>query len=430
MGVNGIGNYGISNRYYNYQANVNQLRLQQALQSHSSNKVEPVTKVPDPVVSDSVDFLKSYNKDMTDLLSSANALKNSTSSGVMNQLTANSSDKDTVTAKANYTLKQAETYDISVEQLAAAQKNVSTAVNGSELAGSDMNLSIITSSANETISVSKLNADGSQKTNTQQLKDMAQAINQKDLGVSASVVTKDGKSTLEIASLKTGESSTFLVSGESAQSSGLDQAVQKAQDARYTVRKDDGVAQAYTAASNNINLDYGKISATLKKTGDASINVDVDDKKVVAAVDALVKDYNKALKTLNDNAYRGTGVTGQLRNMLISPTSTRSMEMIGITTNKDGTLSVDSEKLTTSLKDDPELTKEILGGSNSLAAGTFQDAQSGLSRTSFSLVNNDFKKYEQDSINDPTNFMNLYARNGSRNLMNYYATGMLFSMTV
>lgn len=425
-----IGIFGTGNNYYNYQSTINQVKLTQALQKNQrlsgSTAVDAVPSVKDVLSSDTSSFLKDYNSTMTDLLSSANKLRDINSTGVMNELSVSSSDTSVLTAEQSYKMSSAAEYEIDVKQMAVAQSNVSQAVDSKALASSDINLDIVTSAGKQSILVSAQNADGAFKTNKELLTDAAKEINKNSKDVTASVVEKDGKVSLNVTSKKTGTDNSFLLNGDFAQSSGLDKASKQAQNAEYSVKDSDGKTTEHSSASNNVSLDYGAINAQLKKEGKANISVNVNDEKIVSAMEDLVASYNDAVRLLGNNADRGTGVMRQLEKMVSAPTSEKSMELIGVEMDKYGMLSLDKTKLQKSLKENPEFTKKIIGGTSGIAQGAFKDAQSALSTSSSSLVNNDIKQLKNEQMNDPINFISRYSRSGVFNAMNYNTIGMLF----
>lgn len=432
MAIGGIGSnnyygsYGINSSYLNSQASLNEAKLQQVLQKASSRYGTNKSQT-ESLKTNSMSFLKSYNSTMSDVMSSANSLRDLNSSGVTHELTANSSDTSIVDAKTNYKVRSSDTYDISVQQLAASQINTSTAANSNDLALSDANFDITTNRGTASINVSAVDANGSQKTNKQMLNDVAKEINNQNLGVSASVVEKDGKSTLEIKSNQTGAQNAFTVSGDYAQNMGLTNVSQTAQDAKYSVKTNGGAEQQYTSSSNEISLDYGKITANLKKTGNATVSTGVNDKNIISSMEDLVNSYNSALKVLQNNESRGTGVERQLRSMTRALGSNQDMELLGISKNKDGTLSLNKDKLAKSLSENADLTKDIISGTGGFADTLFTKAQNALTTSSNSLINNDVKALKEESANNSTNFLNMYSRSGAYNTMNYYAIGMMMN---
>ena len=106
------------------------------------------------------------------------------------------------------------------------------------------------------------------------------------------------------------------------------------------------------------------------------------------------------------------------------------MEQAGISTNKDGTLSLDKEKLAKSLKEDPDLTLDILSGNNGIAQTVFNRASSAMRSSASSLLSNDLAQVDQMQYTDPFSFMNMYSKNGAKNLNNYYALGMMMNYLV
>ena len=434
MAINGIS--GNSSAYYNYNNSISQLMLQKELyksQASSTNYYDKkYTNLAKSSYADSQNFIKKYNTAMSDLLQSANSLKTSNSSSVLNDKTAVSSDADILTASRKYSWdKSQDSYSLNVKQIASAQTNTSSEVKGSDLAASDANFSINTGSGAINVSVSGKTAQGDQKTNKQLFSDIAKQINSnKEAGVTASVIEKDGKVSLQISGSKTGESNSFGVSGDFSAVAGLDTETKSAQNAVYTVKQNNGQEQEFTSASNNITLGNGKISASLKKAGSADIIMGVDKTKVASSVEDLVSKYNSALKVLNDNVDRGSGVARQLGSMLHGPASEEKLNLIGISTNKDGTLKLDKDKLAASLEKDPKLSTDIIGGSFGVAQGMFADARSGLTTPSSSLINNDMQKTQQNVMNDPFQFTSMFSRRGAFNMMNYNTVGMMFNMLV
>lgn len=432
MSINGIGGSG----YYNYNNTINQLRLNQALGKHNTTSStnfydKKYTNLAKSTYADSQSFIKKYNSSMSDLLQSANSLKKTNSTSVLNDKSAVSSDPAVLTANKKYSWDRTNSnFNIDVKQLAAAQTNTSAEVKASDLAAADATFVINGPNGAASIAVSATNDNGVQKTNQELYNDIAKQVNGANSGVNASVIEKDGKISLQLTSAKTGEENGFSVQGSFAASAGLQNITQNAQDAIYSVSQNNGQAKEYTSSSNKISLDNGKIDVSLKKTGTSNVYMGVDTDKVTNAVSDLVEKYNASLKVLNDNADRGTGVMRQLSNMLHGPMSEEKMAKIGISTNKDGTLSLDKDKLAKSLKEDQNLTTDIIGGSFGLAQGLFSDARSGLTMPSNSLINNDMAKAQEQVRNDSFAFTSMFSRRGAFNMMNYNAVGMMFNMLI
>lgn len=434
MGINNYysGLYGASNSYFNSTNALNSLKLQQALdkydkRSTASNNATTTASLN----SDASTFLRNYNSAMTDLMSSANSLRGMNSSGVSNALTVNSSDTDVLTATKNYTLRKPETFEVSVHQLAAAQQNVSNAVSSNAKATQDANFSIETSKGSTSINVSAVNANGVQKTNRQLLNDVAKEINSKNIGVRASVETsKDGKSTLKLTSKESGTENSFIVNGQFAEDNGLDFATTAAQNAEYSVTDSTGSKRDFSSSSNEVSLDYGKATMKLKKTGDATVSIGVDNNNIADAVQDLVDKYNKALSVVSANTDRGRGVQSQLDQMLRGPAPEKTLNLIGITKGTDGSLTLDKDKLLAKLDEDPDFFKDIISGTQGIAEGAYRVSESAFSRSANSLISSDIKQMKQESSTDTMNLMNRFARSGAYNLTNFYSVGLLMNMLV
>ena len=430
--MNGISNY--YNTYSNSVNAMNQLKLQQALNKLESNNsgsssISSSTSTSS-LNSGSATFLRNYNSAMSDLMASANSLRDVNSAGVNNTFTVNSSDSDVLTATKNYTLRKEESFDVSVEQLATAQQNVSNALANNGLATQDAQFSIETSKGSANINVSAIGTNGARKTNRQMLNDIAKEINRQNIGVKASVEVKDGKSTLKLTSKETGTDNSFIVNGTFAQENGLDTVSTAAQNAEYSVTDDSGNTQKFTSNSNKVSLDYGKATMTLKSVGNATVSVGVSNDTIADAVEDLIDKYNKALSVVSSNTDRGSGVKNQLSQMLRGPASEKSMELIGITKNSDGSLSLDREKLLEQLEEDPSLTKDIISGSNGIAQGAYRVAETAFSRSANSLIGSDLNQMQEDSGMDTMNLMHRFSRSGAYNLTNFYSVGLLMNMLV
>lgn len=423
---------GISgnNSIYSYQSTLNQYRLAQAINKNTGRQTaaQQASQTKQSLAS-SIAYVKSYSATMTDLMDSSNTLRNVNSAGVMNELSVNSSDTDILTASPRFQVRSEASFDVNVSQIATSQINTSDALT-SVAEGSDLSLSISTArGASADIAVSAVNEDGTKKTNQQVLSEAAQAINSKSMGVTASVITKDGQSSLKIASDNTGASSSFAVTGAFADQSNLGNVSQNAVNAMYTVTQN-GITTSHQSGSNDISLDTGKISVTLKKEGSATVNASVDSNKVVSAMEDFVKNYNKASSLLSDNSDRGSGTLRQMNSMSYILGSKQEQEMMGLSFDKDGTLQLDKTKLTENLKSKPDLTKDLISGSFGLAQRAYNTSVSALTTPVNSLIGNDIADAEYEQASSATNYMNAFSRTGAFNLMNYYSVGLLFNMMV
>lgn len=172
------------------------------------------------------------------------------------------------------------------------------------------------------------------------------------------------------------------------------------------------------------------------KEGAGSTPSDANIEKTAKAVQALAEQFNSTLTTLAKNAERGPGVTRQIDRMNSSPTAERSMELLGITTAKDGTMQVDMDKLKTALKENTSIARDVIGGSFGIANGISRDSTSGLNQTPISLVANDIAAIKQEQAQTQAQygssmeFMSNYSKTGAINMMNLNSVGLLMNMII
>ena len=422
--------------YMNYTSSINQLRLQQALQNYHSNRqaVSPVQRVNSSYKDSSLNFLKSYNTTMSDLMQSANTLRESNSSGAANALKLGSSDESIVVAQERFGgTRSGQELALNITQVAKAQMNESKRVDALSRASTGMDFSIRSESASGGVSYASVKVDarkngGGLRTNQEMLEEAASQINRAGNGVEASVEVKDGKASLRITGKATGEGNTFQITGNTGIAEDLSQTAQSAQNASYSVTQN-GTSRNYVSSTNEVSLDMGRVRATLKSEGKAVISAQQDIEKLASAVSDLVKNYNKAVEFLGSNTDKGSAVNMQLRNMVRSLGSEQSLEKAGITMNKDGTLSFDKETLAANMRKEPNLVRDVISGRNGIAQAAFDRGSAAMRTNSAQLVQN-MRQAEASQATDSYHFMNTFSRSGAYNLSNYMALGLMMDYFV
>lgn len=200
-----------------------------------------------------------------------------------------------------------------------------------------------------------------------------------DIGATASVI--DGK--LVLMSKTGGTAGAITTGGSAAAGFGFTQ-TQAAQNSDVTVN---GVH--ITNAGNKLDGTVSGLSIDLKGTGTTTLTVAADDTAVVKKVQEFVDAYN----TLQSNLARVTkydpatktagalqgdslfqGLSQQMRSMLGAPVQGLTGDYtnvfdIGLNTAKEGTLSLDTAKLTEALKKDPSAVQKVLGFDNGTVGG-------------------------------------------------------------
>lgn len=433
MAINGLNS---RMGYYNYQASINNFRLTQALSNNQRfmQAITPVSRVSsnsyrNTSLTSSMAFVKNYSSSMSNLMSSANALKGSNQKGVMNDMVVSSSDEAVAAATEKLPVRNKQSVDLEVQQLASAQVNVSQGVKASEKAASDMNFTVGNAASSMNVQVSALNSDGTAKTNAQMLSEAAGQINRGSSNVKASVVQKDGVASLQLEGRYTGAANTFSVNGELGAAAGADTVETEAADSKYSMTVGGKTTQRQSY-SNNISLDSMRIGVELKGVGKTTINADVDSEKVASALGDLVNSYNSSLKLLNDNYDRGTGVDKQLRNLVAGLGSEKSLNQLGITVNKDATLNFDKSVFAKNMKDNPSLTRSLITGPGGIADSAFNKGNAGLNTRSSSLIDGDLTNAQNEYITNPYNSFSSFSRSSAYALNNYVAVGMMLNYLV
>jgi flagellar hook-associated protein 2 len=314
-------------------------------------------------------------------------------------VSASSSDTDILSATAT-TGAQAGVHDLEVTQLAqthalaaAGQTSTSAAIGSGTSTTLTFDFGTISGGvlASGVYTGATFTQDGAQTSGTvtidssnDSLQGIRDAINAANVGVRASIIN-DGSGTpyrLTLTSTTTGAAHSVRigVSGDAALANllGYDPAgtqkltqTQVAQDAKLTV---DGVS--VSSASNSVTGALDGVTLKLSDQGTSQVTIARDTSGAKAAIQAFVKTYNDFSKTLADlTKFDTTGngnsgallgdaaartIQSRLRDALSSSlpsTGSGSLQFLaqtGIAFQKDGTLSIDSNKLSAALSANPD----------------------------------------------------------------------------
>ncbi len=180
---------------------------------------------------------------------------------------------------------------------------------------------------------------------------MSSAINNAKLGISASVSTANGVSTLSIRSNNTGDSDANRfqlrdVTGALVRTTSVDTVHQDAQNAVYMV--DGGAVQS--SSTNEVSLGNGITAILRKETGVEPVTVtkDKDTTYIKEQIGDLVKSFNSLYEA--GNGYDSTNP--RLVNDLIGAYNSyyKDLNSVGITMGEKG-LVVDEKKLSSAMED-------------------------------------------------------------------------------
>jgi len=300
------------------------------------------------------------------------------------QFLATASSTDHFSAIADSTAAGG-TYSVDVQQLATAEK----ASSGAFAANTTL------STGQLTISVGTASMTVAVGSGTGSLAQLAGAINRdaNNPGVTAAVVHAADGDHIVFTSTKTGAANAFSVTGtgdvaglsyDPATGTGGLTAVTHAQDAKLSI---DGFA--VTSASNAVQGAIQgvtiNLTAVLGMTFD-TLTVAADNDSIQKAVQAFVDNYNKLVGTTRtltsydsgsgkSGALLGDstmlGITSRLSRSLglqvgASGDAVRSLADLGIKFEVDGSLSLDTDKLSAALSGTPEQVKNLFGNTAGL----------------------------------------------------------------
>lgn len=311
-----------------------------------------------------------------------------------NAVAANTSNSSIFTASASSGAVNG-SYTVSVSQLAQAQQLVSGPYSSTSgtLGTGTLKLSLGGSSFSVKIDNTNNTAGG-----------VASAINSAsgNPGITATVITGTDGDHLVLSSTQTGAASTIQVT-ETDTGTGLASLTYgtgntanytqnaKAQDAQFSIS---GIP--YTSASNTVTTAINGVTLTLAGTttpgtgpgSTATLTVAGDTSTITANIKSFVTAYNtmeSSLASLGSyDATTGTagpmlgdavlsGIRNQIRSALYSVVNTgsstyNSLASAGITTNSDGTLTLNTSKLQTALTTAPGAVSSLFSGTNGVAA--------------------------------------------------------------
>lgn len=214
---------------------------------------------------------------------------------------------------------------------------------------------------------------------TDTLESIAKKINGENLGVTAGMVFNGSTYKMQVSGNNSGAENAITFGGSAAPTLGLNlqaNQFQAASDAEITI--DDIVI---TSKTNAISGAIPGVTINVAAKGTSSVKVDRDPDGLKTKLEAFVKAYNDVQTTMNTEfAYSGSqksnslsgdstlrSVQTELRGMMSGDlaglsSSFSSIGELGIGIQRDGTLSLDSAKLTKAINLDYEGVAAVLGG--------------------------------------------------------------------
>lgn len=300
-------------------------------------------------------------------------------SGGVTKTSAQSGDSTVFTASA-VSGSAAGFYDVEVVSLARAAKLASTSYASSATSVGTGTITIASGATSFSVTL----ADGADS-----LADLRDAINNAsgNTSVSASIVSDSNGAHLVLSGRNSGAANGISVTSASALDNSAFFSTSVTQAAADAHLKVDGT-DAYSA-SNSVSDVIDGVTLTLLKpsSGSVSLNLAMDSKSASDAVQKFVNSYN-ALVTISTSLTKYDtstktgaaligdasvrGVLQQLRGLLGgdaagSGSAYANLAALGISTKTDGTLSVDSSKLSAAVASDATSVQKLFTADNGYA---------------------------------------------------------------
>ena len=341
--------------------------------------------------------------------------------GPFSSATVTSSNTSVVTATATSSASAGNNIVV-VNNLATTDSWSSTAVASATTALPSETFTITPASGTATT----ITTDGSET-----LSDLASEINADNLGVTANVVTDANGARLSIVSNTSGSASNFTVSSSDSADFGFTQDGSGGTNASLTVNGIDISSASNTVTGVLPGVTLNLLSAS---TGEVTLNVAPNTSDASTVISQFVTDYNTAINAVNaqyaDTDGSGEGVLASdptlrnLQNELLGAldyqaTTTNSagsttytnLSTLGITVNKDGTLSLDTTTLDSALENNFSEVQNFFQGSalngfaNSLDQGLteFLSPSNGAFTVDLTSLSSQYTNLEDDITNFESN---------------------------
>jgi flagellar hook-associated protein 2 len=317
-------------------------------------------------------------------------------------------------------------FSVNVTSLAYAQRTYSNAVSSSsEALGKTGTLRLAVGSTTEDIALEASDT----------LQDVVTKINAAGIQVSAAVLEQGSEARLQLRGLGTGVANAITITemddqGQATTLLGLSDPANTYQKATDAVVEIDG--HAVTRSSNQINDAIPGVTLAITTANTSStITIDSDPDTLKTRVEAVVSAYNAVVSKVHGLAGYGTvqasntalagdstlrSLTSGLSSVLLTRVGEGqfdSLSSLGIKQNSDGTLTLDNDKLSAAVDQDPTGVANLLAGSGSTdgvmdvlrttvesftnaTSGLLQNHKDGLTSRADSLT--DRIEHEQDRL--------------------------------
>jgi len=313
-------------------------------------------------------------------------------SSVLGRVTANSENTD-VLRVASFTGSKVPETSVQIDQAATTQRNdgKSLRANDRDMPSGKYSFEIEVGGKTREISFTATAA----MTNREFQQRMAEAVNQANIGVVASVSTANNHSALRFESRTTGSAQDFSVrdiTGNAVEAMGVGTATQEAQDAKFSVNG----GEQRTSATNEIDLGSG-LRVTLVDSSDKAVAI-TGGRDAVGAQNSMrqiVSQVNSLLEAArgNESDLNTRRLVRDLESVLHR--NRKALGNMGITMGRNGQLTVDESRLRTAAEDGS--VHNFLSGTGSRPSSFVSD----LSRITDSISSNPMRHISRHAANTP-----------------------------
>jgi flagellar hook-associated protein 2 len=337
------------------------------------------------------------------------------------------------------------TYNVTVSALAQAQQLLSKSSFG------DGTTAIGTGTLQLSLGGTNFNVDISSGSDS--LDGIAAAINSAsgNPGITATILQGTSGAQLLLSSTQSGAANTIQVSETDAgnalaaltysSTATANYTLQsKAQDASYSIAgvAATGPSNTITSALNGVTLDLTGLTTS---TGAVTLTVSTDTSTIESNISAFVTAYNTLAGSFSSlggyDAATGTagpmmgnpllsGTKSQIQNALYSVVNTgsptyNSLASIGITTNSDGTLSLNQNTLSTALATNFSAVSSLFSGANGVAANLNSQITTALAANGAIATNSQTLVTQENSLTQQTSTLNTQMAALSASLTQQYS---------
>lgn len=318
---------------------------------------------------------------LADFQSALQGFSANSSGGGMVKNSATASQEGYVSLSASSSAKKG-LYNIHVKETASADQKAFESLRDTDIAAASGSMKI-------SIGDKEVDIDMSTVSNLAELRDKINAESGNS-GTTASLVKQNGQNILMISSDKTGVENAITLSADDAalnqQLTGQVTQISTAKDAVITMGEGGG-AMTFTSSTNTFKDTIPGVELTvIRKTADDEplvINVENDATGTREQADAFIDAYNVLRKKLDELTTSGKSDGSEIRGALAGDAGINSLETklnallrsefngaklseFGITSDKNGQLTLDGKKFEETLKEKPDAFNALFDGTNGL----------------------------------------------------------------